>query len=331
MATEATLAERLGYRGDQRVMIVNCDDLGSSHAANVAIARAFDAGVATSATLMVPCPWAREAARMFAGRDVGVHLTLTCEYPGYRWRSLTGAKSLHDDDGFMPATIQEVWDRADMGEVRAELKAQLEQALAWGVDVTHLDSHMGTVQLEPRFFDAYLDLAAEYDLPMRMPGRGQDERLGFDGRRRATEKGILFNDNFVSAWPRNTRTVFEDRIPSLFPGVTEVFAHPVRMGRSCAATTPTIRDIRANDAVAFSDPAMVALFDAAETIRHQLPAAARPAAERARMSLIDRRGLLVLGGAAAFSGADHHRGADGGPAAPSPWASPPVIRTRTAS
>jgi len=76
-----TLAERLGYPADARLLIVNCDDLGSSHSANLATLRAFEAGVATSATLMVPCPWAREAARMFAGRDIGVHLTLTCDTP----------------------------------------------------------------------------------------------------------------------------------------------------------------------------------------------------------------------------------------------------------
>jgi predicted glycoside hydrolase/deacetylase ChbG (UPF0249 family) len=265
--TQPTLAERLGYRADQRVLIVNCDDLGSSHSANVAILRAFDTGVATSATLMVPCPWAREAARMFAGRDVGVHLTLTCEYPGYRWRSLTGARSLHDDDGFMPATIQEVWARADMDDVRAELRAQVDQALAWGLDVTHLDSHMGTVQLERRFFDAYLDLAAEYDLPMRMAGARQDEALGFEGRRRAAERGVLHTDRFISVWPKDTRTEFFARVPSLIPGVTEVFAHPVDDGPELRAYDPDHPDIRANDALAFSDPAMVALFDAAETIR----------------------------------------------------------------
>ena len=204
---------------------------------------------------------------MFQGRDVGVHLTLTCEYPGYRWRSLTGAKSLHDDDGFMPATVGEVWERADLGAVRAELRAQVEQARSWGVDVTHLDSHMGTVQLEPRFFEAYLDLAADFELPMRMPGRSQDERLGFEGRKRASARGILFNDNFVSAWPRDTRAYFQERIPSLFPGVTEVYAHPVEDGPELRAYDPNHPDIRANDALAFSDPAMVALFDQAETIR----------------------------------------------------------------
>jgi len=81
-----TLAERLGYGPEDRLLIVNCDDLGSSHSANLATLRSMVHGVATSATLMVPCPWAREAARMFKGLSIGVHLTLTCEYRGYHWR-----------------------------------------------------------------------------------------------------------------------------------------------------------------------------------------------------------------------------------------------------
>ncbi|HSA80609.1 MAG TPA: ChbG/HpnK family deacetylase, partial [Geminicoccaceae bacterium] len=86
---QPSLAERLRYGPDDRLLIVNCDDLGSSHSANVATFRSIVSGVATSATLMVPCPWAREAARMFEGFAIGVHLTLTCEYRGYRWRGLT--------------------------------------------------------------------------------------------------------------------------------------------------------------------------------------------------------------------------------------------------
>ena len=258
-----TLAERLGYPADARLLIVNCDDLGSSHSANLATLRAYEAGVATSATLMVPCPWARGAARMFSGRDVGVHLTLTCEYPDYRWRSLTGAASLHDDDGFMPATIAEVFERADPEDVRAECRAQIDQAIAWGVDPTHLDSHMGTVQLHGPFFDIYLELAKAYDLPVRMAGRREDERLGFDGRARAAEMGLLFPENFISPWPRDTRQVFHERIPGLAGGVSEIYAHPVDDGDELRAYDPDHPEIRANDAEVLSDPAIAHLMHAA--------------------------------------------------------------------
>jgi predicted glycoside hydrolase/deacetylase ChbG (UPF0249 family) len=264
---QPTLAERLGHPADARLLIVNCDDFGSSQSANAAIVRALDQGVATSATLMVPCPWARDAVRLAQGHDIGVHLTLTCEYPGYRWRALTGAKSLHDDEGFMPTTVEAVYRRADPAEAYQECRAQILAAMDWGLDPTHLDSHMGAVQLDPRFFDIYLGLAEEFDLPLRMPGRRQDDQLGFDGRARATQRGLLYNENFVSPWPRDTREVIEARIPSLAAGVTEIYAHPVDDGPELRAYDPDHPAIRANDAVVLSDPAVARLMDAAAITR----------------------------------------------------------------
>jgi predicted glycoside hydrolase/deacetylase ChbG (UPF0249 family) len=264
-----SLIERLGYAPDGRLLIVNCDDFGSSQGANAANLRAFDAGVATSATLMVPCPWARDAVRQAVdqGRDVGVHLTLTCEYPGYRWRALTGAKTLHDADGFMPATIAHVFDHADPTDAFNELKSQIETAIDWGLDPTHLDSHMGSVQLDPRLFDIYLGLAEEFDPPLRMPGKSQDARLGFAGRQRAAERGLIHTDNFISPWPRDTREVMAERLPGLLPGVSEIYAHPVDDGPELRAYDPDHPEIRANDAVVFSDPATVKLMDDAGVTR----------------------------------------------------------------
>src|SRR3546814_7544305 len=80
-----TLAERLGYGPEDRLLIINCDDLGSCHAANLGTYEALRDGIATSATLMVPCPWARDAASRYRGEDVGVHLTLNAEHDTYRW------------------------------------------------------------------------------------------------------------------------------------------------------------------------------------------------------------------------------------------------------
>jgi predicted glycoside hydrolase/deacetylase ChbG (UPF0249 family) len=260
------LNRRLGHGADARLLIVNCDDLGSSHAANVAIHRAMTAGVATSASLMVPCPWAREAAAMCAGQDVGVHLTLTAEYPGYRWRSLTGAASLHDADGFMPATMQAAVERAHPEDVRSECRAQIEQALAWGVDVTHLDSHMGVVQFDERLFTIYVDLAVEFALPLRMVGAGADARLGFEGRRRAAGRGVLFTDYLIDSWPRDVAQVFFDRIASLRPGVAEIFGHPVDDGPELRGYDPDQPELRARDALCFTDPAAARLIDEAGVI-----------------------------------------------------------------
>jgi chitin disaccharide deacetylase len=258
----ASLAERLGYGADERLLIVNCDDLGSSHAANQAIEQSMRQGFATSATLMVPCPWAFAAARALADLDIGVHLTLTAEYAGYRWRSLTGAASLHDADGFLPATAEAVFACADLADVRAECRAQIDQALAWGVDVTHLDSHMGTVQTDARFYDVYAELAAEYRLPLRMAGAGAEKVLGFEFRRPAAERGLVFPDHLLAPrWGFPTRQVLIDSLQRLRPGVTEVFLHPVVDGPELRGYDSGAPDIRAGDYANLLDDALRALLE----------------------------------------------------------------------
>lgn len=253
-----SLVERLGYGPQDRLLIFNCDDVGSSHAANLACLEAMTSGLATSGTLMVPCAWAREAVDMFAGLDLGVHLTLTAEYPGYRWRSLTGGASLHDADGFMPANVAEVSARATPDDVRAECRAQIEQALAWGVDVTHLDSHMGTNQIDPRYFEIYVELAAEFALPLRMVGPGLEARLGFAGRDQAAAAGVVFNDEFVSQWGRPTDDLLRSVLPKLGPGVAEVNLHPVLDGPELRGYDKKEPDIRVGDYAVAMDSGMAA-------------------------------------------------------------------------
>ena len=183
---EANLAQRLGYPADAKLVIINADDLGSCHSANVGVFECLATGTVTSATLMVPCPWAREASSRYRGEDVGVHLTLNAEYELYRWGPITHAPSLLGGDGGFPRTVEDVWDHADLDEVRRECRAQIERAILWGFDVSHLDSHMGTLQLRPEFFDVYLDLAVEFGLPLRMvePGDRALRRLPGPRRRR---------------------------------------------------------------------------------------------------------------------------------------------------
>ena len=259
----ASLVERLGYGADEKLLIVNCDDLGSSAAANRATQRALATGMATSATLMVPCPWALDGVAKATGGGIGVHLTLTCEYPGYRWRSLTGAASLHDTQGYMPATAQEVWAKADLEDVRAECRAQVDQAYAWGVDVTHLDAHMGTMQIDPRYFALFVDLAAHYDLPLRMFGSRAERQLGFPGRTQAAERGLVFPDHLLTTWGQPAKPTFENILARLRPGVTEIYLHPVEDGAELRAYDPTHPQIRADDLDCLLDPDLPAKVAAA--------------------------------------------------------------------
>jgi predicted glycoside hydrolase/deacetylase ChbG (UPF0249 family) len=174
---------------------------------------------------MVPCPWARDAAAGYRGEDIGVNLTLNAELDTYRWGPLTHAPSLLDGDGGFPRTVEDAWEHADLEEVRRECRAQVERAIVWGFDVSHLASHLGAMQLRPEFFDVYLELAVDFGLPLRL-GDGIDERVaGFPFRRLAAEEGVVFPDQVVVS-PPGARRRFERLLFELPAGVTEISVHP---------------------------------------------------------------------------------------------------------
>ena len=152
-----------------RQIVVHHDDIAANHGTNVAFVELFDLGVVSSGSVMVPCPWFPEIAEIARRRpdlDLGVHLTLNAEFAPYRWRPLTGVSDngLTDADGYMWRDISSA-RHADLGAVEAEMRAQIDTALAAGIDVTHLDSHMGTIAM-PEYLDIYVRLGAEYRLPI---------------------------------------------------------------------------------------------------------------------------------------------------------------------
>ncbi len=229
-----TLVEALGHSPTTKLLIVSCDDLGASHAANLGIYRSLREGWATSAGLMVPGPWAREAASQFRGEDIGVHLTLNADYELFKWSPITYAPSLLGGDGGFPRTVSDLWDHADLDEMRRECKAQVERAIYWGFDVTHVNSHLGALTMRPEFFDVALDIAVEFDLPLRLPNEAAQQAAGFPARRLAQEEGVLSPDFVVSLGRNGTQHAVESAIRDLKPGLTEICLRP-------AADTPELR------------------------------------------------------------------------------------------
>jgi len=230
-----SLAERLGRSPDARLLIVSCDELGFSYAANVAIFEALRAGQATSASLMVPAPWARGARVGYHDEPVGVHLTLNAELDWYRWGPITQSPSLLDGDGAFPRTIEDVWEHADLDEVHREWRAQIERAVLWGFSIDHLDAHLSGVELKPEFFDVYLELADEFRLPVRLPAIEEERRIGFPFRALAEERGVVAPDDVVAL--RSLGDSGPDvaaGIAALEPGVHELHVHP-------AIDTPELR------------------------------------------------------------------------------------------
>jgi len=164
------VAERLGFEAGERVAIIHADDIGLCDAQSDGGFEALENGPATCGSLMVPCPGFAAAAKRACTQpelDLGVHLTLTAEWPSYRWGPLLGpaaVPSLVDADGYLPRTAAEVMAKARPEEAEAELRAQITAALEAGIDVTHLDSHMGTV-LFPSLVTVYARLMHEFRLP----------------------------------------------------------------------------------------------------------------------------------------------------------------------
>ncbi|MGH9045735.1 MAG: polysaccharide deacetylase family protein [Acidimicrobiales bacterium] len=235
----ATLSERLGYGADARLLILNADELGFCHAANVGVYESLRSGGATSASLMVPCPWGREAAARYRGEDVGVHLTLNAEQELYRWGPITHAPSLLGGDAGFPATVEDVWDHADLDETRRECRAQIERAILWGFDVSHLDAHLTTLQLRPEFFDIYLELALDFQLPLRMVEDHLSNLLGFPAAELARREGAVFSDRSVTLSARATLRTLDDTLAELQPGVTELHLRP-------AVDSPELRSLTAD-------------------------------------------------------------------------------------
>lgn len=152
---------------ESRKLVIHHDDLGGSRSANAAFVELVDSGIVTCGSVMVPAPQFVEMVHIAENRpnlDIGVHLTLMSEFPDHRWGPLTSGASLVDGDGFFwPDNASE--RAADPEEVRVELITQIELALTSGIDVTHLDSHMGTVW-QPEFIDIYLELGETFRLPI---------------------------------------------------------------------------------------------------------------------------------------------------------------------
>jgi len=281
-----SLAEALNFPPGAHLLIVACDDLGLSHASNVGVYDALRSGLATSAGLMVPGPWARGAAAGYRGEDVGVHLTLNCEYDLYRWGPITQAPSLLDGDGGFPRTVDDLWDHADLDEVRRECRAQIERAILWGFDVSHLSSHLGALEFRPEFFDVALDLAVEFELPLRLSEASDERRVGFPFRQLAAEEGICAPDHLVRSRPRGGRVALDRLLGDIRPGVTEMVVRP-------AIDTGELRALAPDWASRVDDHDVV-------TVGQSL----RALADRAGVTLIGYRQLRDLQRA---TGARHHR------------------------
>ena len=229
-AQTRTIAERLGYPADAKLLILHADDLGVAHSVDAASFDALDKGAISSASIMMPTPWVTEVAayaRAHPNADLGLHLTLTSEWETYRWGSVSPADkipSLLDSAGTFPNDEKLVAARAKPLEVERELRAQIDRALALGIRPTHLDSHMGSLFTTPELIATYVKVAREYHLPF-LALRG-DPRSALQPPLSAQD---FLLDALVIAGEDIPRAQWKEwylkEIANLKPGLTEMIVH----------------------------------------------------------------------------------------------------------
>jgi predicted glycoside hydrolase/deacetylase ChbG (UPF0249 family) len=181
LAAAQTVQERLGYPANSRLLVIHADDFGMAHTVNTAIIDALEHHWVTSASILVPCPWFPEVARWAKAHpdaDLGIHLALNSEWNDFRWgpvASTDKVPSLLDAQGYLPLDTPEVQKNAKMAEVETELRAQIDRAREFGINITHLDAHMGTAVSTPDLFQVYLKMGHAYGLPELLvrPSEGQ--------------------------------------------------------------------------------------------------------------------------------------------------------------
>jgi predicted glycoside hydrolase/deacetylase ChbG (UPF0249 family) len=227
-----SIAEKLGYDKDTKLLIIHADDVGVSHSVNSATIEAFEKSVISSASIMVPCPWFPEIAsyaKQNPQYDFGLHLTLTSEWKNYRWGSVLSAKeipSLLDENGYFYSTAEEVAIKANPIEVEQELRAQIERAIDFGVNPSHLDSHMGSLFTTPELFQVYLKVGAAYRIPVFIPMnavKNYPELLQF-----IDEDQISVDNFFMMETNRPTEewaTFYQNIVENLSPGLNEIIIH----------------------------------------------------------------------------------------------------------
>ena len=271
-----SVIEQLGFASGERIVVIHVDDIGMCTAANEGALSALE-GAATCGSVMVPCPAFDEIARIARERpelDLGVHLTLNAEHESYRWDPLHDeVPGLISPEGGMWRTVRETVDNASAEEVERELRAQVERALEAGIDVTHLDSHMGTV-FDLKFVDVYLKLAREYRLPILIPYIDREllaARGILEGMRRYVEiveeaeaDGFpIFdhlNSNSLQFEPGCGDEHNRERIRSLGPGLSYLITHCALGGPELESITPDWRQ-RDEERQIYSDGSMARFLD----------------------------------------------------------------------
>ncbi|MUP44434.1 ChbG/HpnK family deacetylase [Gramella sp. BOM4] len=232
---EKSLAEKLGYAREAKLLIIHADDAGVSHSENVATVKGMEEGIVNSASIMVPCPWFPEIAayaREYSEeKDFGLHLTITSEWRDYKWgpsSSKNEVPSLINPHGYFYHLVDSVVVHSNAVDVEKEIDAQIKKAQDFGIDVTHLDAHMGAVMSTPDFLEEYIKKGREYKVPVLLSREipALDE---LETRMELTNRDII-TDHVYQATPEiysdlGMEKYYEKVLNELQPGLSVILIH----------------------------------------------------------------------------------------------------------
>ncbi len=267
-----SISEKLGFKKDDKLVIIHIDDMGFSHSSNIGSFKCLDFGVATCGSVIIPSAWFLETASICRSNphyDVGVHLTLTCEYETYRWRALSSVDpktGLLDHEMCLWRTTEEALANVTPEAAEKEMRAQIQTALDQGIDVTHIDTHMGTV-IYPKFIQSYIQLAQEFDIPAFIPKLTREEMIAMGFGEYADlflsflpvleESGLPLLDQIIidtGGEQKNKTDYYCKRFAEIKSGLTHLLFHPAQMSSELEAITKDSAVWRNQDFEAFTNP-----------------------------------------------------------------------------
>lgn len=231
---QKTIQERLGYPKETKLLIIHADDIGVSHAENMATIYAMEKGSVNSGSIMVPCPWFMEIASYASSHpaaDFGLHLTLTSEWTLYKWGPVTAhsrVPGLVTDKGFFHDNNEAVRKYTTAQEVETELRGQIERARKFGIDPTHFDTHMLCAVSDTRFVPVLIKLGREYKVPVLLNPEAIKKWIDFDLKPFITEKDIVVDKLFMAFpedYSKGMDNFYSGILQSLKPGLSCILLH----------------------------------------------------------------------------------------------------------
>ncbi len=229
------LAQKLGYPENTKLLIIHADDAGLSHSENQATIKALQNGSVNSYSIMVPCPWFYEMAEFAKNNpnyDCGIHLTLTCEWENYKFGPVlpvSEVPSLVDQNGYFYKTRKDFKDNAKPSEIKKELTAQIEKAIQFGIQPTHLDSHMCSVGVTPEILEIYKELGKTYNLPVFI-NKDFVELISLSGEKYDFENTLLADNLLIGYYndfeKGELKKSYEKALDNITSGFNVFLLHP---------------------------------------------------------------------------------------------------------